>query len=402
MSKKALERVKVLEYASFVTAPYCGKLLADLGAEVIKIEKPGVGDEARRRGPFPGDIPHPERSGLFLYLNTNKFGITLNPKAPTGRKIFLALVRWADILVEDKSPKVMEELGLDYNSLKRENPKLVITSITPFGQNGPYRDYKAYCLNKSHGAGAGYLISVAPSEDKLGPIKGGGFFDDYSSGLSAAAATLLALYSREVTGEGQYIDVSEQEASIAYDRVDISTFASDGFISRRVRTQGRPMFLPCQDGYAIITLGEEHHWKALVELMGNPAWTKDERFKDRKSRIKHHEEMSSLIAEWTKTLTKEEIYHKVAQGGIPAGVVKSQSDLIERDEQLKARGFFVEIEHPEAGRLIYPSAPYQFSETPWQAERPAPTLGQHNDEIYSRLLGYTREEMVRLGEGEII
>jgi len=402
MSEGALAGVKVLEYAQMVSGPYCTKLLADLGAEVIKIEKPGAGDEARRRGPFPRDIPHPERSGLFLYLNTDKLGITLDPGTPTGRNIFLGLVRWADILVEDKPPKVMEALGLEHGSLKRVNPRLIMTSITPFGQTGPYRDYRAYCLNISHGAGAGYLTPVDSSEDELGPIKGGGFFDDYCNGLSAAAATLVALYSREITGEGQHIDVSEQEASIAYDRVEVGTFASDGFISRRVRTTGGTALLPCRDGYALIAMGEERHWKALVELMGNPQWAKDERFKDDESRVKHSQELNSLIAGWTKTFVKEEIFHKLASAGIPAGVVRSPGDLIEHDEQLRARGFFVEIDHPEAGKLVYPSAPYRISETPCRVERPAPTIGQHNEEVYSRLLGYTRQELVRLREAGII
>lgn len=402
MAGKALEGVKVLEYASLVTGPYCTKLLGDLGAEVIKIEKPGIGDEARRRGPFPRDIPHQERSGLFLYLNTNKLGITLDPSTPAGKEIFLALVRWADILVEDKPPKVMEDLGLTYDFLKRANAKLIMTSITPFGQTGPYRGYKAYCLNISHGAGAGYLTPVDSSEDELGPIKGGGFFDDYCNGLGAAAATLVALYSREITSEGQHIDVSEQEVSIAYDRVEVGTFASDGFISRRVRTTVGTALLPCRDGYALIAMGEERHWKALVELMGNPEWTKEERFKDDESRVKHSQELNSLITEWTKTFLKEEIFHKLASAGIPAGVVRSLGDLIEHDEQLKARGFFVEIDHPEAGKLIYPSAPYRLSETAWQVERPAPTMGQHNEEVYSCLLGYAREELVGLREAGII
>lgn len=402
MPGKALQGVKVLEYASFVTGPYCTKLLADLGAEVIKIEKPGVGDEARKRGPFPNDIPHPERSGLFLYLNTNKLGITLDPTRPTGRKLFLALVRWADILVEDKPPKVMEELGFTYDSLKRVNPKLIMTSITPFGQTGLYRDYKAYCLNISHGAGAAYLTPVDSSEVELGPIKGGGFFADYCTGLSAAAATLVALYSREMTGKGQHVDVSAQEASLAYDRIEVGMFISDSTIKERERTEGGTSLFPCRDGNAVVYMSGDRHWQAMVEVMGNPEWTEDERFKDREGRVKHSQELNSLVAEWTKTFCKDEVYHKVAQAGIPAGLIRSQGDLIEHDEQLKARGFFAQIEHPETGNLIYPSAPYRLSETPWQVERPAPTIGQHNEEVYSRLLGYAKEELVRLREAGVI
>ena len=344
MAGKALEGVKVLEYASFVTGPYCAKLLADLGAEVIKIERPGVGDEARMRGPFPKDIPHPERSGLFLYLNTNKLGITLDPKASTGRKIFLELLKQADILIEDRPPKEMENLGLTYDSLAKANPGLVMTSITPFGQTGPYRDYKAYCLNLSHGAGAGYITPVGSADFELGPIKGGGFFDDYCDGLSAASATLVALYSRQVTGKGQHIDVSKQEASIGYDRVEVGMFANDGVVAKRVRTAGGIQLLPCNDGYALIAMGEDRHWKVLVEIMGEPEWTRDERFKDRESREKNAQEMISLIGDWTKTRSKDEVYYKIGSAGIPAGALRSQGDIIERDEQLKARGLLVETE----------------------------------------------------------
>lgn len=402
MKERALEGVRVIEYASLVAGPYCTKLLADLGAQVIKIERPGVGDEARRIGPFPNDVPHPERSGLFLYTNTNKLGITLAPGIPAGKKIFLALVEWADVLVEDRPPGAMAELGLSYDVLKRANPQLIMTSITPFGQTGPYRDYKAYGLTISHGAGAAYLTPIDESEEEFGPVKGGGFFDRYCNGLSAAAATLVALYTREMTGEGQHIDVSEQEASIAYDRVEISMFPTEGFISRRVRPGGGTTLLPCQDGYALIAMGEERHWKALVELMGNPEWTKDERFKDEESRFKHSAELSTFLARWTRASFKEELYRKLSSAGIPTGVVRSQGELMERDEQLKARGFFVDIEHPEVGKLAYPSAPYCFSETPWRVERPAPTLGQHNDEVYCGLLGYSRDDLAKLREARVI
>ncbi|MBN1613068.1 MAG: CoA transferase, partial [Deltaproteobacteria bacterium] len=188
MAEKALKGVKVLEFAGFVTGPYCTKLLADLGAGVIKIERPGLGDPARNRGPFPDDQPHPERSGLFLYLNTNKSGVTLDTGSPTGRRLFLEMIRRADILVEDHPPGAMETMGLGYDELEEVNPGLIMTSITPFGQTGPYRDYRAYGLNVAHASGSGYLTPVSPPEGDLGPVKAGGFFDEYCNGLSAAAA----------------------------------------------------------------------------------------------------------------------------------------------------------------------------------------------------------------------
>lgn len=402
MAEKALAGVKVLEFASFVTGPYCVKLLADLGAEVIKIEKPGVGDDARRRGPFPNDIPHSERSGLFLYLNTNKLGITLNINSQTGKRIFKQLVEWADILVEDNPPKVIKELGFDYETLKTINPKLIMISITPFGQTGPYRDYKAYGLNVSHGSGSGYLTPMPESEAELGPIKGGGFFEDYCDGLSASAATLTALYWREMTGQGQHVDVSKQEASLSLDRAEVSLYAAEGKVSSRVRMGGMMGFQRTRNGYALFNMGDDRHWEAMVEMMGHPEWAKDEKFKDGQSREKNSQELQSHIAEWLKTVDGEELYHKAQSAGIPAGVVRSPGDLIEHDQQLKARDFFVTIDHPVAGKLTYPSSPYRFSETPWQVERPAPTLGEHNEAVYSKVLSYSKEELVKLREAGII
>jgi CoA:oxalate CoA-transferase len=402
MTEKALSGVKALELATFVAGPYCAKLFADLGAEVIKIEQPGAGDEARRRGPFPNDIPHPERSGLFLYLNTNKLGVTLNVGSHSGREIFKQLVKWADILVEDNPPTKMKQLGFDYETLQTINPRLITTSITPFGQTGPYKDYKAYGLNISHVSGSGYVTPMLESEGELGPIKGGGFFEDYCHGLSAATATLTALYYCEMTGQGQHVDVSKQEASLCLDRDSALMRDIEGKVLTRVRKVGAGGFIPTRDGYAWMAVVDDRHWKAFCQIMGDPEWTKDEKFKDRDSRELNVQELNSLIGEWTKEFDKETLYHKIQSAGVPAGVVRSPGAIMEHDQQFKARGFFVEIDHPVAGTLTYPSAPYILSETPWAVERPAPMLGEHNEAVYCDLLGHSRQELVKLREAGAI
>ncbi|MFQ5827166.1 MAG: CoA transferase, partial [Dehalococcoidia bacterium] len=193
----ALSGLRVVEWAQMVAGPYCAKLMADLGAEVIKIEPPARGDEARGRGPFLGDEPHPEKSGLFLYLNTNKLGITLDPGTPTGKRLFGELIKGADILVEDKALQKLKELGLDYGSLREINPQLIVTSITPFGHSGPYRNYRAYPLNVFHSGGEGYMTPFAPLNDPLSPgrppLKVGKYAGEYVAGISAAGATMVAL-----------------------------------------------------------------------------------------------------------------------------------------------------------------------------------------------------------------
>ena len=399
MAKAILEGVKVLEHAQMVSGPYCSKLLADLGAEVIKIEPPQAGDAARKREPFLKDVPHPERSGFFFYLNTNKLGITLNPDTLTGRKIFLELVKEADVLVEDNPPQRMKKLGLDYESIN--NPRLIMTSITPFGQDGPYRDYKAYHLNTYHGSGiAKILASILPDETPK-PTKGPGFLGDYDCGLNAATATMGALYSRLFTGTGQHIDISKQESLIALERVEVGMFGNNergSTVFMRYMVGGLQR---CKDGYVLITLGGEHHWQGLVKLMGNPDWTRDERFQGEMSKYQYAQEINEHIAEWMVNYTREEVYHRSQALNCPIGMVTTVEDLV-TSKQLKARGFFAEVEHPEMGLVKCPTTSYRFSKTPMRLARPAPLLGEHNEEILGKRLGYTREELARMRGAGVI
>ena len=400
-SETALAGVKVLEYAQLAAGPYCTKLLADLGAEVIKIEPPQVGDEARRRVPFLKDVPHPERSGFFFYLNTNKRGITLDLNTTTGRKIFQELVKESDVLVEDNPPQAMKELGLDYESLKGINPRLIMTSITPFGQDGPYRDYKAYHLNTYHGSGVAKILASILPEETPKPTKGPGFLGDYDCGLNAATAIMGALYSRLFTGTGQHIDISKQESLIALERVEMGMFGND--------ERGSTVFMQymvgglqrCKDGYVLITLGGEHHWQGLINLLGNPDWAYDEKYKEEAAKYFYAQEINERIAEWMINQTKDEVYHRSQALNCPIGMVTTVEDLV-ASEQLQARGFFVEVEHPEMGKVKCPTASYRFSKTPLRFVRPAPLLGEHNEEVFGKRLGYTREELSRMRGAGII
>ncbi|RLC68811.1 MAG: hypothetical protein DRI26_09735, partial [Chloroflexi bacterium] len=374
-----------------------------LGAEVIKIEPPGTGDRARRREPFLNDVPHPERSGLFFYLNTNKLGVTLNLNTATGKELFKELIKETDVLVEDNQPKAMKEMGLDYKSLKDINPRLIMTSITPFGQTGPYRDYKAYHLNAYSGSGlAKILASVLPDEVKK-PLKGPGFLGDYDAGLNAATATIAALYGRLFTGVGQHIDISRQESLIALERVEIGMYGNEGgSMMSTVMLSGMVGGLqPCKDGHVVLCLPMPHQWEALVKLMDNPDWALDERFKDEFGRAQYATQLNEHIAHWTMERTKDEIYHQAQSLSCPIGSVTTVADLV-ASEQLKARGFFVEAEHPEMGKVKFPAAPYRYSQTPWRVERPAPLLGEHNEEIFCRRLGYRKEYLVKMRAAGII
>ena len=417
MTPKALSGIKVLEFAEFVSGPYCAKLMADLGAEVIKIEKPGCGDEARRRGPFPGDVPDTEKSGLFLYLNTNKAGVTLDPSTNAGKKIFLDLVRQSDILVENYPVGTIADLGLDYETLKTINPHLVMTSIAPFGQTGPHSKYKSYYLNTFHAGGEAYTLPGGIGwllySDRP-PIKAGGFVGEYNAGVAAALASLGAVYGVELTGEGRRVDISEQEVLLGLERHDMAKCNYGWVESRATRSYPMGGLMECKDGFVQVIPLFAHMWTGLIEAMGSPEWGKEERFEHTRLMSgyqgvtavseelqRDRDDANRHLEEWISVNTKEDIYKAAQAKGCIAGKVSTAEDLM-NSEQLRSRGFFTEADHPRAGRLKYAGSPYKFSETPWKIESAAPLLGQHNEQVYCGLLGYSKEDLVRLRGAGVI
>ena len=402
MTDNALSHLNVIELCNMVSGPYCTKLLADFGAEVIKVEPPEIGDCARRRGPFLHDIPAPELSGLFLHLNTNKLSITLDVRTATGKGILEELVKQADIFIEDNPPGVMEKQGLTYEALERLNPRLVMTSITPFGQTGPYRDYKAYELNSHHAGGEGYLLPIHSDDPDREPVKPGGIVADCVCGLSAALATLTAAYFMKETGIGQHIDISKQDVLMSLVQHHVCTFTNLGEVHNRLG-KGFLMVLPmeCQDGFIVITIVTDREWRSLVECMGNPSWALDEKFLSWANRHWYADEINPRVQAWVRQFKKEELFHKLQAKGVAAAPVNTAKDLAQ-SMQLHERGFFADIEHPLAGALRYPTAAYQFSRTPWTAMRPAPLLGQHNEMVYHGRLGFSKVELTKLREAGVI
>jgi crotonobetainyl-CoA:carnitine CoA-transferase CaiB-like acyl-CoA transferase len=401
MADKALSGLKVLEWADFIAGPYCGKLLADLGAEVVKVEKPGVGDEARQRGPFPDHIPHPEKSGLFLYLNANKLGVTLDVETATGTKIFKQLVKEADILIEDHAPAAMQSLGLDYASLQEVNPALIMVSITAFGQTGPYKDYKGYAINSS-ALGGQSVCAGEPGREPLTPPMGLGH---YQSGAAGATAAMAALFARDLNGKGQQVDISEAQVwATLHTGNQESSFIMHGMKRMRWghRTPGVYPYtiLPCKDGFMSMIAIQGYQWKRFLELMGDgqvPEWyASDPRFQDRRElSLKYADEMDGLLAPWLTAHTKQEIYGLCREKRVPFAPVRNMEEVV-NDEHLKVRDYFVEFDHPVVGKVKYPGAPGNFSETPWAIDRPAPLLGEHNEEVYCNRLGYAREDLEEL------
>lgn len=409
MKGKALDGMKVLEYAHLVSGPYCAKLLADLGAQVIKVEDPKDFDVARRREPFFGDVPDYERSGLFLYLNTNKMGITLNLRTTTGLGIFKELIRWADVFIENNPPKLVEKLGISYQDLSAVNPRLIMTSITPFGQTGPYRDYKGYDLNCWQLGGYGhqntneYPSILFADQRRPVPLKKGGKHADFQAALNGAVATMCAFLYRERTGIGQHVDVSAVEAvaSTMPDNIQYWTYQRQLSGGPRTYPLGPLCLLPCKDGYVYMWIFEEHQWERLVQMMGDPEWAREEIFKDRWVRAQNFEALEVLLADWFGERSAQEVYMEAQARGIPL-VPSNDIQEVVNSPQLQAREFFVEIDHPKVGSLTYPGAPFKLSETPWKIDRSAPLLGEHNEEVYGKLLGYSTEDQRKMKQAEVI
>jgi len=398
MTKRALEGVKVLECCTGISASYGAKLLAEMGAEVVKIEPPGTGDEARTLGAFPGGIPHPEKSGLFLFLNANKASITLNIHQEGGRKVVREMVKSVDILIEDAPPGGFESLGLGHDELKKVNPGLIMASLTPYGERGPYKDYKAYPLNISHACGQAYIYPIPSDDLSREPVKVGGNVEAFECGLMVVQAVLAALIWKRSSGKGQHIRTSSLEIGMymmLYENTAYPEFKAD--VNRLAENAKKAPggILPCKDGNVVLNFLQEFEWDNLVKLLGNPEWAKEEAYKDRMSRMAKIKDINHYIVEWMKDRTKKEIVEKGQALGVPVTPVNTPKDVLE-SEQMKVRGFFTEVDHPELGRMKFPRIPSLFSETPPLIERAAPLLGQDNETVFCGQLGYTKEELEEL------
>ena len=396
----ALEGVSVLDLSEGIAGGYCTKVLAGLGAEVIKIERPGSGDVLRSTPPFKDDIPNPETSALHLHLSMGKKSITLDAGSPSGRSLFLRLLEGADILVESGGPKAMSRAGLGYDTLRDAHPRLILTSITYFGTSGPYADYVMDELTAYSMGGYTYLTGLPDRE----PIKAGGSQAHYQGGLHAAAATLAALNLRDLTGEGDHIDTSIVEA-ICFAHAAMSAYLNTDIVFKRVGARllseaPRAMYpstiLPCKDGFI-----HAHYAPADPALLG--VLTETPRLGDPDlwdTPRAHADEIDELLSAWLSQFDKYEAVRRAQELRHPFTEVLDPSDLFE-DAQFRARGFFRELEHPVAGLLPHLGPPLQMSETEWRVAR-APTLGEHNREVYIEKLGLSVDELSALAAARVV
>ncbi len=403
----ALDQFKVVDLSGHIAGPLCAKLFADYGAEVIKVEPPGAGDPSRSIGPFFKDDPHPEKSLLFFYLNCNKQGVTLNLDTVLGRDTLLAIVKDADVLIESFPPGHMDRLGLGYSTLERLNPGLVVTSITPFGQNGPYRDYLGNDLIYYAMSGMMYASGAYHRE----PLKHGHPQSYYMGGMIAAYATSAALFSRALTGQGQHIDLSLQESVAAHHYDSATRYSYTGTIERRapkvesgsfkgVRFEG---IVPGKDGFISPTMQRGRPtapFSEYVTFLGHPELD-DERFADRQLIAEHRQELDDVLLPLIREWKKADYFNTFMSSGFVAGVVQTSEDLA-NCPQLEERGYFTEVEHPVIGRVKVPGEIFRLPECPWSLRSPAPLLGQHNEDVYCGKLGYAKERLVALRQLGVI
>ena len=396
----ALSGLRVLEIGAMVAAPYCGKLLSLLGADVVKVEPPKVGDPSRRRGPFPGDVPHAERSGTFLYLNTGKRGVTLDVDDPQGSDMLRQLAADADVILHDFPPSLAASRELSRDSLTEINPSIIVAAITPFGSTGPNAEYAACDVNVFHAGGEGNLLPNGLALDTFpdrAPIRAGGMMASYQGGLTAAVGVLAAAIAQWADGTGQAVDSSMQEAQLAIGYLPMQRLEAEGVVetrfSRFFRMGG---VMPASDGYIELLTLESRQWEGLVRLLGDPEWATPEKFRDPAT---HGPEINENLRRWTSGHTREWLYREGQAHGVPIAPYLSPSEVYQSPQQ-RERGFFIEVSHPDAGPYKYAGSPFRMSGTPPQVRR-APLLGEHNAGVYGAL-GYSLEDLTVLARSEVI
>ena len=399
---RAMEGVKVLDLGVGIPPANATRLLGCFGAEVIKVE-PSNGDPLRMSGPFLGDIPHSETSGFFQYLNVNKRGITLNVESRRGRRILKDLICWADIMVEGLGAGVMEGLGLTYGEMESVNPALVAVSITPFGQSGPYREYKSYEIQPYAFGGPMYFTGNPERE----PVNAANNVSDLHTGLAAASAGMVAFHRAEATGEGDYIDIAAAEVQLGnIDRraAKLLAYSYTGVVGDRNLDHmgiGSGPF-PCADGYVNL-LGGEFGFDRVCRLVGREDLMEDPRFNTPEGRRDpaNIEEISGIIISWLYGKSKLEVWEMAQQSRVLSGVVNTTEDLL-NDDHFWERGMWAKVNHPVTGEMTMPGKSLKMFRTPWQLRLAAPTLGQHNAEVYCGMLGYSREEISKLRQAGVI
>lgn len=379
---KPLQGIRVLDLSRVLAGPYCTMMMADYGADIIKIEPPGEGDDSRAFGPFVG-----EESAYFMSLNRNKRSMTLNFKRAEDCGLFKEMVGRADVVVENYRPGTMEKFGLGYEELKAVNPKLIYAACSGFGHTGPYRDKPAYDIIVQ---AMGGIMSITGPENG-DPTRVGASIGDIIAGMFTAYGVMLALFHRERTGEGQKIDVGMLDCQLAVLENAIARYVTSGSVPGPIGNR-HPSITPfssftAKNGYIIVGAGNDRLWERLCNLLKRPELVKDERFSTNWQRTANVKELNTILNDLFKEKTIEEWLSALEAAGLPCAPINTV-DRVVNDPHIQAREMIIEVEHPVAGKLKMPGVPVKMSRTPGAVERPAPLLGQHQAEILRELLGW--------------
>ena len=409
----ALHGVRIIDLTRVWAGPHATRMLADMGAEVIHVTgRKLVGpltvsrETARILGVYPDDEPgerHWNRNSQTNDLMRNKYDVTLELDTEEGLSLLRRLIAVSDVVIENYSPRVMPKFGLDYPNLQALNPRIILCSMPGYGSQGPHRNFISYGTNVDPAAGLANLMGY-PGEE---PHMSGNAYPDPVAALFAVGAILTALYHQRRTGQGQYIDLSQAEATTALlGEASLGT-RLNGVVPPRLGNrhprQAPHGCYPCRgdDAWVAIAVRSEDEWRALTRVLGQPTWGTEERFATLSGRLQHHDELDRHIAEWTLQRDAHHVMLTLQNAGVPAGVVANAEQLV-NDPHLLARDFFWDIDHPEAGMRRYAGQPVQLSATPARLYRPAPCLGQHNDQVLGGLLGLSDDELAALRDKGVI
>jgi len=382
----ALEGIRVLELASYVTGPFAALLLADLGADVVKIEQPGQGDPFRGWG-------EKLYSATFCSLNRNKKSVTLDIRRDEGRDIFLKLAAGSDIVIENFRPGTMEKRGLGYEAIQALNPKVIYCSISGFGQKGPYRDFPGY---DTIGQAMSGLLSLLTDPEK--PQGMGISFSDHLTGIYACYGILGALVHRMITGEGQRVETSLLRATLSFISENAARYFETGVVPRRAyrtKTAGVFAFVD-KDGlpFVIHLSSPEKFWRGLLEAVGKKEWAEDARFRDRKGRTENYDLLTGLLQSIFNGGRREEWLQRLQAHDVPCAPLNTLGEVFD-DPQVREYGFPIEVEHPRMGKMRLVGSGVELSRTPPGIKMPPPTLGEHTGEVLSAL-GYSQDAITKL------
>ncbi|HZW23189.1 CaiB/BaiF CoA-transferase family protein [Noviherbaspirillum sp.] len=406
--KKALGHIRVLDLTRVLAGPWCAQNFADLGADVIKIERPGAGDDTRHWGPpYLKDAEGRDTSEAAYYLaaNRGKRSVTLDIATPEGQEIVRRLARQCDVVLENYKVGQLKKYGLDYASLKKEQPGLIYCSITGFGQTGPYAQRAGYDFIIQ---GMGGFMSITGERDDLpggGPQKAGVAISDLMTGMYATIAVMAALTHRHRTGEGQYIDMALLDVQVAMLANMNTNFLASGNPPTRWGN-AHPNIVPYQtfatsDGHIIVAVGNDGQYQRFVEAGGRPELAVDERFATNPMRVRHREALVPLLAEMVKTKTKQEWIAALEAAGVPCGPINKLDEVFD-NPQVQARGLRMDLPHPTGGTVKLVGSPMKMSATPPRYDMPPPLLGEHTEEVLRELLGESEERIAALKKNGIV